>query len=394
MRTLALLSIVLAVVLGLPFEKKEAQEPLPKANQRPLVGDHVPVQGHVVVENPAPQLPPSKVLQVSDSHPEKKGQDQNEYAEVQIESVEKPLIKTDLIGDNSETEPEKNDTPVEEVSLESGFSGSSDKESVRDSLEGEIVETVVEQDEDKPNQELNEEAKYDFEQPIMELEPMSDEEMQEDELLQPYNMDNGVYEEPSMFLEPEDTGDQFMEEQNVPQAVAMEDEGPMLNALGEPFSNEEEIMSLENVEESEMLPPVDQDVNERCYCSGVVLEGKCYQFFTSPRKAADAEYFCQDNFSGGHLAAITNSNIHNEMMNLMRQNGGTRRTWVGGIRFLDTGRFVWLDGSRWVFADWLSGEPNNTADLEDCIEVLASGEFNDFTCWEPQAFICSFPVHC
>ena len=35
-----------------------------------------------------------------------------------------------------------------------------------------------------------------------------------------------------------------------------------------------------------------------------------------------------------------------------------------------TNRFVWLDGSHWTYADWLSGEPNHTAGVEDCLEVL------------------------
>ncbi len=98
-----------------------------------------------------------------------------------------------------------------------------------------------------------------------------------------------------------------------------------------------------------------------------------------------------------------------------------------------TGHFVWLDGAHWKYADWLPGEPNNTADVEDCIELLrfgkkrtvaklnwkdtdkllflllcwtkyefapefliifvclsANGQFNDFTCWEPQSFVCSY----
>ncbi|KAJ0005521.1 hypothetical protein NQD34_015415 [Periophthalmus magnuspinnatus] len=382
MRTLALLSMALAVALGLPFEKKEAQAPLPEADQRPLVGDLLPVQGHVMVENPAPQPGLSKDLQVSDSHPDIKGQmplsDQEEH--VRSESTEGSLTKTDLSGDKKEIEREKNYAPIERANLKSGLNEFTENGGVGGDLEekAEIIETVVKQNQNKPNQELHRESpketKYNLEQPMMELEPLTDEEMQQDGLLHPSYMDNAVYEDTSMFLESEGSGHQFMKRQNVPQAVAME-QGPML------------------IEQLEMLPSEEQVVQGRRSCPGVVLEGKCFQFFTNPKKAADAEYFCQETFPDGHLAAITSPNIHNEMMNLMRQNGGTRRTWVGGIRFLDTGRFVWLDGSHWLYADWLWGEPNNTSNLEDCIEVLASGKFNDFTCWEPQAFICSYPYH-
>lgn len=94
-----------------------------------------------------------------------------------------------------------------------------------------------------------------------------------------------------------------------------------------------------------------------------------------------------------------------------------------------TNHFIWLDGSQWQYEDWLAGEPNPTSGLEHCVEVLpwgesrsfyvtitlskiwnaeqhppwflicrllwlaGNGKFNDFTCWTPQAFICSYPYH-
>ncbi|XP_034042575.1 lectin-like isoform X2 [Thalassophryne amazonica] len=126
---------------------------------------------------------------------------------------------------------------------------------------------------------------------------------------------------------------------------------------------------------------------------GVALEGKYYQFFKGPKRVEDAEFFCQKNFPGGHLGSITSQHIHKEVMSMMMRESGTHtRTWVGGLRYLKTGRFVWLDESHWGYADWLSEEPNNTAGKEDCVELLGNGKFNDFTCWEPQAFICSYPV--
>ncbi|XP_072300146.1 uncharacterized protein [Eucyclogobius newberryi] len=385
MKTLALLSVVLSVALGLPVEQKEAQAPLPAADQRPLVGDLLPVMGHVVVENPAPQPKLSKELQLSDPQLDKK--EQMERPEVQMtEFVEDPQVKTDSIGDNNEIATEKKDELVEEVNLESEFTELEDNRGLWWNLEpmAETIETVEQDKDSEPN-----EAKYDFEQPIMELEPLiNEEDLQRDELL---HTDNGVYEEPAMFLEPDGNGDQFMNEQNAPLAVAMEEEGPMFDALGGLSSSDELFMRLESEEQADMLPSVEQVVHGRRSCSGVALQGKCFQFFTNPKKAAEAEIFCQESSPGGHLASITSLNVHNEMMALMRRNGGTRRTWVGGIRFLDTDRFVWLDGSHWGYADWLWGEPNNTSNLEECVEVLASGKFNDFTCWEPQAFICSYP---
>lgn len=38
-----------------------------------------------------------------------------------------------------------------------------------------------------------------------------------------------------------------------------------------------------------------------------------------------------------------------------------------------TGRFIWLDGAHWSYEDWLPGEPNYTAGVENCLELLALG---------------------
>lgn len=39
--------------------------------------------------------------------------------------------------------------------------------------------------------------------------------------------------------------------------------------------------------------------------------------------------------------------------------------------FSQTERFIWLDGAQWNYADWLPGEPNNTAGVENCVELLS-----------------------
>uniref|UniRef100_A0A3Q3XID6 C-type lectin domain-containing protein n=1 Tax=Mola mola TaxID=94237 RepID=A0A3Q3XID6_MOLML len=101
-----------------------------------------------------------------------------------------------------------------------------------------------------------------------------------------------------------------------------------------------------------------------------------------------------ENFAGGHLASITSSQIHRGVMDLIQKhNGGYTSTWVGGLRYLETGRFMWLDGARWSYADWASGEPNNSSSREDCLELMAdgNGQFNDLGCQVPLAYICSYP---
>nr|XP_043904703.1 probable inactive protein kinase DDB_G0270444 isoform X3 [Solea senegalensis] len=221
-------------------------------------------------------------------------------------------------------------------------------------------------------------------------------------------------EDPFTELKPEMMKETLQDEELISYMGIM-DEGPALDSLGQPMlSSESYFPEAESGREAFTLqdvPPAEEEpgrgivrelqvsdqgekTSQGGSCSsGVVLEGKCYQFFKKPKVAADAEFFCQRSFSGGHLASITSQSAHMEMMNLMmRHNGRYTRTWIGGLRYLDTGRFLWLDGAEWTYADWLLGEPNHTANVENCVEVLANGKFNDFTCWEPQPFICSFPL--
>lgn len=347
MRTFTLFTVILSVALGKPLEEqKEAQVVLPETLQRPLVGDLLPAQSHVVVENPAPQPQLVKLPQMSAPSAENKEQEGPVYEVVE-----------DLTKDNNEIEVEA----AGKVSLES-----------EPNEELQMIKYNYAEGEVKVDYN-NMEEKYGFEQPIMDLEPLTDEEMQRDEHLE-------VYEEPGAVE------GQIMNDRDVPDGV-MEEDGPMLDALGEPLT-EGGFMRMDPLAAERQSVHAEPGAR---LCSGVAFGDKCFQFFPDPKKASDAEYFCQERFPSGHLASITSQDLRNEMMNLMRRHGGTRRTWVGGLRFLDTGRFVWLDGSHWGYADWLWGEPNNTSNVENCVELLASGKFNDFTCWEPQAFICSYP---
>ncbi|KAK5890097.1 hypothetical protein CesoFtcFv8_013661 [Champsocephalus esox] len=254
--------------------------------------------------------------------------------------------------------------------------------------------------------EVNTEIRYEMVgEPIMELEPLENKDTEQTEeeggpaldiFGQPMKTSEEYFpneearmgspmEDGSNYLMMDETASEFFQ---TDQMSPMAADSPVINHGREPRALRRQAV---NSPEERRSSPKHNKQGQSC-SAGVMIEGKCYQFFKEPKKAADAEFFCQDHFSGGHLASISSPHVHREVMNLIRQNGGLTRTWVGGLRYLETGRFIWLDGSHWGFADWLSGEPNNTSDLEDCVELLpqGNGKFNDFTCWEPQAFVCSY----
>ncbi|XP_068561082.1 myb-like protein X [Cebidichthys violaceus] len=291
---------------------------------------------------------------------------------------EEPIMELEPMNDNKMSEEKLSDTELSDV-----------EKSLRVTFQNQnLVNHPLPEEEEGL---MRERDNVLDEEPIMELEPMDDDKMSEEKLSDTELSDV----EKSLRAT-------FQNQNPVNQPLPEEEEGFMRewdNVLdGEPYMElepmDDDKMSEEKKNPEETRSSPNQDKQERSHCPGVILEGKCYQFFKGPKPAADAEFFCQEHAAGGHLASITGQHIHREVMNMMlRQNGALTRSWIGGLRYLKTGRFIWLDGSHWSYADWLSGEPNNTADIEDCVEVLAhgNGKFNDFTCREPQAFICSYP---
>ncbi|XP_073701318.1 uncharacterized protein [Garra rufa] len=127
-------------------------------------------------------------------------------------------------------------------------------------------------------------------------------------------------------------------------------------------------------------------------CAGVVLQDKCYQYFRINLDAFRAEYHCQSLCYNGHLASVPSSYILGELGNLMDQNGGRTRVWLGGRRVIGTNQFKWLDRMLWSYNNWNLGEPNNAGGMENCVETWYNLAFNDVPCDIPKPFICSCPL--
>ena len=103
----------------------------------------------------------------------------------------------------------------------------------------------------------------------------------------------------------------------------------------------------------------------------------------------DAEETCKN--KGGHLASVTNEEIHDYM-----QRKGIQ-VWIGGtdVNNMD-GTGVWTDCTNWDFSSgWNEGEPNDHwGKDENCIMYKGKwggGNYgwNDGSCKRKQRFVCS-----
>ncbi|KAL3056072.1 hypothetical protein OYC64_018722 [Pagothenia borchgrevinki] len=365
-----------------------------------------------IVGGPIMELEP---LDDDNMHGEKLSSRSEVNTERKYEIVGGPIMELEPLEDDNEAQKE---FPVQ-MNLEEETKSNQETEEKHIDMEaryemvGEPIMELEPLDDDNMHgeklssrSEVNTERKYEMVgEPIMELEPLENKDTEQTEeeggpaldiFGQPMKTSEEYFpnEDARMgspmvagsdYLMMDETASEFVQ---TDQMSPMAADSPVINHEREPRALRRQ--AVNNPEERRSSPKHNK-LGQSC-SPGVIIEGKCHQFFKEPKKAADAEFFCQDHFSGGHLASIPSPHVHREVMNLIQQNGGLTRTWVGGLRYLETGRFIWLDGSHWGFADWLSGEPNNTSDLEDCVELLpqGNGKFNDFTCWEPQAFICSY----
>ena len=137
------------------------------------------------------------------------------------------------------------------------------------------------------------------------------------------------------------------------------------------------------------------DIGSNCEASCVVScppgwerkGGRCYLWSDDSKNWLEAEKTCKK--SGGHLASVTDQNIHDYML------GRTGKTWIGGFRNKERS-WAWSDCSDWTFdSGWRPGEPNflDFIDVEKCVEYLSiwsnGNGWNNDHCHNIKHFVCS-----
>lgn len=117
-------------------------------------------------------------------------------------------------------------------------------------------------------------------------------------------------------------------------------------------------------------------------------DGKLYLLVKEERAYPDAQLACQGR--GGTLA-MPKDEAANGLLAAYVSQAGLARVFIG-INDLDReGTFVYADRSPMqTFHKWRGGEPNNAYDEEDCVELVASGGWNDVACHITMPFLCEF----
>lgn len=78
-------------------------------------------------------------------------------------------------------------------------------------------------------------------------------------------------------------------------------------------------------------------------------------------------------------------------MTLIEKLGITSSVWVGATSLGNEPYFYWIDRKKPMsFANWISGDPNNSNGYEDCLELRYDSDlkWNDCSCDDRKYFAC------
>ncbi|XP_025938389.1 collectin-11 isoform X3 [Apteryx rowi] len=117
-------------------------------------------------------------------------------------------------------------------------------------------------------------------------------------------------------------------------------------------------------------------------------DNKIYLLVKEEKRYLEAQLYCHGR--GGMLSMPKDENANSLIASYINQAGLTR-VFIGINDLEKEGNFVYSDRSPMqTFNKWRSGEPNNAYDEEDCVEMVASGGWNDVACHITMYFVCEF----
>ncbi|XP_038667665.1 lectin-like [Scyliorhinus canicula] len=123
--------------------------------------------------------------------------------------------------------------------------------------------------------------------------------------------------------------------------------------------------------------------------------GHCYKFVSDQKTWADAELHCQSLGPKSHLASIHWKKQNEFIENMITEaKGELVYTWIGLSDIYKKGTFLWSDGSLKDFTSWGTNQPDDYKSMEDCVHIDLRGAWNDRSCNQTLAFICSYKLPC
>ncbi|XP_056001556.1 ladderlectin-like [Ostrea edulis] len=107
----------------------------------------------------------------------------------------------------------------------------------------------------------------------------------------------------------------------------------------------------------------------------------CYKLNKRKLTRTVANQFCRN--LSARLAEIGTKSENDFINNIITNNSGTDRAWLGGVDMGKEGTWIWsFSEIPLTFQNWDQGESNDGDGNEDCLEILGTkyGRWNDNVC--------------
>ncbi|MEL6866959.1 MAG: lectin-like protein, partial [Bacteroidota bacterium] len=144
---------------------------------------------------------------------------------------------------------------------------------------------------------------------------------------------------------------------------------------------------------------VHYDAPELHDCGSSCVNGNYIPGYVYMGEWNDHHYYCSDytaNWAdakaaaeahGGYLAVINDQGENDYLAS--RLLAGT--AWIGLTDQNYEGNFEWINGDPYNYFNWYPGQPNNYNGLQDHVEILYNGQWNDGNGYDHKEFIMELP---
>ncbi|XP_053305845.1 pulmonary surfactant-associated protein D-like [Spea bombifrons] len=94
--------------------------------------------------------------------------------------------------------------------------------------------------------------------------------------------------------------------------------------------------------------------------------------------------------AGGNIATPRNAAENSAAQEILHAKGENPKAFLGISDLQVEGIFKYAGGDKIDYSNWNLGEPNNSKDNEDCVEIQDNGKWNDIPCSLLRLVICEF----
>ncbi|KAK6323702.1 hypothetical protein J4Q44_G00060410 [Coregonus suidteri] len=141
---------------------------------------------------------------------------------------------------------------------------------------------------------------------------------------------------------------------------ATEDTNVMENNMEQSSPAEVEVMKVERWSRSSCPP------------GWLEYGARCFMFVRSGKTWMNAERYCVH--FGANLASVHSSEEYHFVQEVIRlQTEDFTPAWIGGFDAVQNRVWLWSDGSKFDYRNWLMGEPNNAGGREPCMMMNFGG---------------------